>query len=59
MYEIQRQWRCEFATESPTRLTVSRIHDKFEADRTVQDMYTQQFARLHPSLSGENSAVVL
>jgi hypothetical protein len=26
--EVQRQWRREFATESPTRLTVARIRDK-------------------------------
>jgi hypothetical protein len=33
--EVQRQWRREFAAEPPTLLTIARIRDKFEADRTV------------------------
>jgi hypothetical protein len=31
----QIQWRREFATEPLTRLTIARIRDKFEVDRTV------------------------
>jgi hypothetical protein len=32
--EVQRQWRREFATKPPTRLTIARIRDKFETDGT-------------------------
>eukprot|EP00106_Octopus_bimaculoides_P008224 XP_014775666.1 PREDICTED: uncharacterized protein LOC106872990 [Octopus bimaculoides] len=34
--EVQRQFRREFQTDSPPRLTIIRIRDKFEADGTVQ-----------------------
>jgi hypothetical protein len=33
--EAQRHWRNEFGTPPPTRLTVTKIHDKFEVDGTV------------------------
>jgi hypothetical protein len=35
MCEVRKQWPREFATEPPTRLTMARIHDKFEDDGTV------------------------
>ena len=28
--EVQRQWRRDYRTEPPTRLTIARIRDKFE-----------------------------
>lgn len=33
--EVQRQLRREFHTGPPTRLTITRIRDNFQADRTV------------------------
>lgn len=36
--EVQSQWRLEYAIESPTRLTIVRIHDKFETRGTVCDV---------------------
>ena len=36
--EVQRRWMVEFGTPPPpTRVTVTRIRDKFEVDGTVQD----------------------
>ena len=36
--EVQRRWRVEFDTPPPTRVTITRIRDKFEVDGTVQDV---------------------
>ena len=33
--EVQRQWRNQFGTQPPTRLTIVHIRDKFEIDGTV------------------------
>ena len=35
--EVQRQFKREFNKEPPTRVTITRIRDKFEADGIVQD----------------------
>ncbi|XP_036359276.1 uncharacterized protein LOC118763655 [Octopus sinensis] len=37
--EVQRQFRREFNKEPPTRVTITRIRDKFEADGIVQDAH--------------------
>ena len=37
--EVQRQWRREFETEPPTRLTIKRIIDKFEMHGTICDIH--------------------
>ena len=37
--EAQRQWRREYATEPPTRLTIARILDKFEMLGTECDVH--------------------
>ena len=34
--EFQRRWRIEFGTPPPTRVTITRIRDKFEVDAAVQ-----------------------
>ena len=36
--EVQRRRRIEFGTASPTRVTITRIRDRFEVDGTVQDV---------------------
>ena len=36
--EVQRRWRVEFGTPPPTRVTITRIRDKFEVNGTVQDV---------------------
>ena len=36
--EVQRRWRVEFGTPPPTRVTISRIRDKYEVDGMVQDV---------------------
>jgi hypothetical protein len=33
------QWQNEFGTQPPTRRTIARIRDKFEADGTVHDVH--------------------
>jgi hypothetical protein len=39
--EVQRQWQNEFGTQPPTRRTIARIRDQFEADGTVNDVHKQ------------------
>ena len=36
--EVQRRWRVEFVTPSSTRVTITRIRDKFEVAGTGQDV---------------------
>jgi hypothetical protein len=43
--EVQRQWRCEFVKEPPTRVTIASIRDKFEVDGTVRDVHKQRYGR--------------
>ena len=43
--EVQRQFRREFNKEPPTRVTITRIRDKFEADGTVQDVHKKRSGR--------------
>ncbi|KAJ4440381.1 hypothetical protein ANN_08522 [Periplaneta americana] len=47
--EVQRRWRVEFGTQLPTRLPTSRIRDKFEVDRTVQDVLKGRCGRIDKS----------
>ena len=35
---VQRRFRRQFQTDPPSRLTIRRIRDKFEADGTVQNV---------------------
>ena len=57
--EVQRQWRREYATEPPTRLTISRIHDKFETHGTVCDVHKGRSRRPRTATSPASSAKVL
>lgn len=43
--EVQRQFRIEFENISTTRLTISRIRDKFEANGTLQNVHKQRSGR--------------
>ena len=36
--EVQQRWRVEFGTPPPGGVTITRIRDKFEDGRTVQDV---------------------
>jgi hypothetical protein len=59
MCELQRERRREFAREPPTRLTIARIRDKFEADVTVHDVNKQISGRTCTATSPASSAMVL
>ncbi|KAI8791621.1 Protein of unknown function DUF4817 [Biomphalaria glabrata] len=36
---VRRQWRLEYGTEPPSRLTITRLQDKFEIHGTVCDVH--------------------
>jgi len=56
--EVQRQWRREYATEPPTRLTISRIHDKFETHGTVCDVHKGRSRRPRTATSPSYTKVL-
>ena len=37
--EVQRQWKREFQTQPPTRLTITRLCDKFDTHGTICDVH--------------------
>ncbi|MCP6497856.1 DUF4817 domain-containing protein, partial [Klebsiella pneumoniae] len=43
--EVQKQFRREFQTDPPTRLTITQIRDQFQADGTVQNVYKKLYER--------------
>ena len=55
--EVQRRWRVVFRTPPPTRVTITRIRDKFEVDGTVQDVLRCQCGRKLSSTDNESAAV--
>lgn len=57
--EVQRQWQNEFGTSPPTRRTIARIRDKFEADGTVHDVHKARSGRPRTATSLASSAAVL
>ncbi|CAK1592284.1 unnamed protein product [Parnassius mnemosyne] len=57
--EVQRQWRREYDTEPPSRLTITRIRDKFEVHGTVCDVHKGHSGRPRTATSDESSTAVL
>ena len=56
--EVRRQWRCEYATESPTHLTIERICDKFETHGTVCDVHKGRSRRPRTATSPSYTKVL-
>ena len=54
-----RQWKCEFQTQPPTRLTITRLCDKFDTRGTICDVYRGRSGRPHTATSPASSAMVL
>jgi hypothetical protein len=57
--EVQRQWRHEYGTDLPSRLTIARIRDKLELHGTVCDMHKGRSGRSRTATSDEPSVAVL
>lgn len=43
--EVQRQWKREFQTRPPTRLTIARLCDKFYTQGTIYDVHRRRSGR--------------
>jgi hypothetical protein len=56
--EVRRQWRREYATESPTRLTIACICGKFETHGTVCDMHKGRSGRPRTAISPASAKVL-
>ena len=57
--EVQRCWRVEFGTAPPTRVTITRIRDKFEVDGTVQVLLKGRCGRKGWSTDNESAVTVM
>ena len=57
--QVQRRWRVEFGTPPRTRVTITRIRDKFEVDGTMQDVWKGQCERERRSTDNESADVVM
>ena len=57
--EVQLCWRVEFGTPPPTRVTITRIRDKFEVDGTVQVKLKSRCGRKRSSTNNESADAVL
>ena len=54
-----RQWKREFQTEPPTRLTITRLCDKFDTHGTICDVHRGRSGRPITATSPASSAMVL
>ncbi|KAJ9583140.1 hypothetical protein L9F63_022519 [Diploptera punctata] len=57
--DVQRCWMVEFGTPPPTRVTITRIRDKFEDDGTVQDVLEGRCGRKRCSTDNESTVAVM
>jgi hypothetical protein len=57
--EVHRHSRNEFGTLPPTRVTITKIHDKFEVDGAVQNVTKGRSRRPRSSSHYESIATVL
>ena len=57
--EVQQRWRVEFGTSPTTRVTITRIRDKFEVDGIVQDLLKGQCGRTRSSTDNECADAVM
>ena len=56
--QVQWLWRVEFCSPT-TRVIITRIRDKFEVDRTVQDLLKARCGRKRSSTDNENDVAVM
>ncbi|KAI8778538.1 Protein of unknown function DUF4817 [Biomphalaria glabrata] len=56
---VRRQWRLEYATEPPSRLTMTRLRDTFEIHGTVCDVHKGRSGRPRTGTSDESTTAVL
>ena len=56
--EVQRQWKRVFQTQPPTRLTITRLRDKFDTLGTICDVQGRRSER-PCTAKGSSSAMVL
>ena len=57
--EVQRRWRVQICTPPPTRITVTRIPNKFEFDGTVQDVLKVRCGRKRSSTDNRSADAVM
>ena len=57
--EVQRRWRVEFGTPPPTRVTITRIRDKFEVDGTVRDALKGRCGRKRSSIDNNSADAIM
>ena len=57
--EVQRRWKVEFGTPPPTRVTITRIRDKFDVDGTVQEVLKGRCGRKKSSIDNESTDAVM
>jgi len=54
-----RQWKPEFQTQPPKRLTITRLYDKFDTHGTICDVHRGRSGRPLTARSPASSAMVL
>jgi hypothetical protein len=57
--EVKGQWRNEFGTQPPTRLTIACIRNKFDIYGTVGDVHKERSRRPRTATTVATSAAVL
>ena len=57
--KVQRHWRAEFGTPPPTKVTITRIRDKFEVDAIVQDVLKGRCRTKRSSTDNESADAVM